>query len=239
MLKNIRCFILGALFPPHCVACNKNTRTDCWFCEDCLGLIEIIHTDPCSACGSVKREHDCKRVGDVQLTSLTSIGYYHDPRLRALIRSVKYRYVTKLAPTLDALVRRYTDTRRDPWPWAGESAIAIQPVIGSPERIRARGFDQAAMVGECLRRTVVPWGKEVSLLSRSSSMSTQADLAPGVYRKANVKDAFHIRKDAEIPEAVLLTDDVFTTGATMQEAARVLREAGVKRVYGFTLALGA
>ncbi len=231
--------ILDSVFPPHCVACNKNTRSDCWFCDYCLESIELIRTDPCAACGTVKREHDCKRADNVKLTSLTSIGYYHDPRLRALIRSLKYRYVTKLAPSLDALIRRYAETRRDPWPWAGESAIAIQPVIGAPERIRARGFDQAELVGDCLRRTVVPWGKEVSLLSRSSSMSAQADLAPGVFRKANVKDAFCIRKDAEIPGAVLLTDDVFTTGATMQEAARVLRVAGVKRVYGFTLALGA
>lgn len=239
MLKQIGRSILDAVFPPHCVACNKNTRSGCWFCEDCLESIELIQTDPCSACGSVKREHGCKRAGDVQLTSLTSIGYYHDPRLRALIRALKYRYVTKLAPSLHALIRRYAETRRDTWPWAGEKAIAIQAVIGAPERIRECGFDQAAVVGECLKRTVVPWGADASILSRSSSMSAQADLAPGTLRQANVKGAFIIRKDAEIPEAVILTDDVFTTGATMQEAARVLRAAGVKRVYGFTLALGA
>ncbi|MBI4139316.1 ComF family protein [Candidatus Uhrbacteria bacterium] len=173
------------------------------------------------------------------LDGFIAVGYYHDPRLRAVIRGLKYRNATCLDGACREVLRRYAETRIHPWPWAGESTLVVQPVVGAPNRIRTRGFDPAAFVAAALKKGPIPWAAMGSLLERKTSVSTQADLPPDALRQANVKGVFSVRENADIPEAVLLTDDVFTTGATMREAARILREAGVKRVYGFVLALGA
>ena len=245
---------LDTIFPPSCAACGQD---GVWFCADCLALIEVAKRDPCKACGSLKNDHDCvaayaasggtppTAVAHYPLNGLCAVGYYHDPRLRKLLHGLKYQYATCLLPTVREILRRYKDLRSQPWPWVGESALALQAVIGSPKRIRTRGFDQAEKIRDLVQRELLPWAQAVSLLERGSSVEAQADLKPGPLRQANVKNVFKIVNcrgeglSPALPEAVVLVDDVFTTGSTMFEAARTLKSSGVKRVYGLVLAIGA
>lgn len=124
-----------------------------------------------------------------------------------------------------------------PWPWAGESSFAIQPVPASPARVRARGFDQASLIADALQRTIIPWGDRVDILVRSGNATPQASLEHGPLRRANIAGAFQV-KPVPVPHSVLLVDDVLTTGSTMGEAARTLRQAGAEQVFGFAVAVG-
>lgn len=230
---------LDAVFPPNCAVCG---RDGVWFCEECLSLVELVKRDPCSRCGSLKLEHDCAHAGVIHelLQGLAAVGYYHDPRLRKLLHALKYQYATCLLPSVGDLLRRYKNMRSQSWPWAGESALALQAVVGAPKRIRTRGFDQAEQIRDLVKRELIPWAEIISLLGRSFSVEAQADLEPGPLRQANVCGVFKcVAPSSDVPEVVVLVDDVFTTGSTMFEAARVLRSAGVKRVYGLVLAIGA
>lgn len=236
-MEGYREIILEAVFPTHCVSCG---RDGVWCCADCLQAIELVAGRPCADCGSLKEGHACEARGYLQ--GLAVAGFYHDPRLRSLIHGLKYRYATCLETAVLDLLRRYAAERIDPWPWAGERALAIQAVVGAPERVRARGFDQAELLRETVRSNLVPWAEPVSLLERRDTSGPQVEIDPGPLRQANVHGAFRLSSRpsdlSQLPSSVLLVDDVMTTGSTLHEAARVLREGGVSRIYGFALALG-
>ncbi len=174
------------------------------------------------------------------LDGLVAVGFYHNPELRALIHGLKYQLATCLVPTIAEVIRRYAHERRDPWPWTGRAYMALQAVSGVPSRTRARGFDQAEVLRDIIQEEIIPWAKPVSLLSRSPGVSPQAELEVGPLRQANIRDSFSLTSSSQevLPQTVILVDDVFTTGATMHEAARILKQAGVHSVYGFVLALG-
>jgi len=227
---------LDVIFPPHCAACRQ---AGAWFCADCLSKVEFSFKDPCAVCGGLKM-HQCQTPeGLRRIDALVTLGFYHDPRLRAVIHNLKYNGATCLMPSVKELLRRYRDMRRDPWPWTGEERLVIQPLVGAPKRVRARGFDQAELISQAVQETIVPWAKRVSWLQRGKSVTAQADLKDQNLRRANVLNVYSVSAPLpEKPPAVLLVDDVFTTGATMRDAARTLRLSGVERVYGFVLALG-
>jgi predicted amidophosphoribosyltransferase len=193
-----------------------------WCCATCRDKIEIVRTGP----------------KDESLDGLVIAGFYHDPILRELIHGVKYDGATEFVMELGHVLRRVKQERTNPWPWAGENAMAIQPVIGSDARIRERGFDQAALIADLVREELVPWAHPVQLLTRTPTYSAQADLDPGPLRTANVHNTFHVASGVEIPSTVLLIDDVYTTGSTMRDAARALRGQGVAKIYGFAMAMG-
>ncbi|MFH2232327.1 MAG: double zinc ribbon domain-containing protein [Patescibacteria group bacterium] len=235
--------VLDILFPPNCIVCGKERF---WCCQNCLDAIECVNRDPCSRCGSLKFEHDCKFVIHnlelvTRLDGLVAMTFYHNPQLRRLLHGLKYKYATCLIPSVGQILNRYKNQRLDPWPWAGESQLSIQAVIGSPKRIRARGFDQAELLRDLVKSEFLPWAETVSLLDRRQSIQAQADLKPGPLRNANVSGVFSFKDQgsAQVPKAVVLVDDVFTSGATMLDAARALKSAGVEKVYGLVLAIGA
>lgn len=221
------------IFPPFCVACSAGGS---WWCESCRGSVQVIVRPLCPACAGRKTEHDCpRRLG---LDGLVVCGYYHDPKLRAAIHALKYRGVERLAAPLAEFLRSWRLARCGPWPWAGATDLSVQSLCGAPANVRARGFDQADILSKLIRRELIPWAVPIGLLLRRDSLSPQAKIAAGL-RRANVAGAFSVRSHVRVPESVVLVDDVLTTGSTMSEAARVLRAAGVRQVFGFALALGA
>jgi ComF family protein len=170
-----------------------------------------------------------------EIDAVVATGFYHDPRLRSVITALKYKNATCLLPSLERYLKQWSAERRTSWPWAGEESLAIQHVPTSPTRVRERGFDQARLIAGACRATFAPWATPSTVLRRVSSGS-QALLEPGALRGANVRGAFSV--DGIVPRSILLVDDVLTTGSTMNEAARVLREAGAKKIYVFAIAVG-
>jgi len=199
---------------------------------------ETVKRDLCPGCCSKTADHACPKTLK-NLDSVTVVGYYHDPKLRAVIHALKYKGATCLEDDIGNFCSRWKQRRLEPWPWAGAGEIAIQHLSGSPRRIRERGFDQALVLSKIFRQTVVPWANEVDILDRRDGLLSQAALDPGELRKANVTGCFSAKIGVSIPGIVILVDDVITTGSTMDEAARILRQAGAKNVYGLALAIGA
>lgn len=216
--KNIEAF-LDVLFPPICVSCRMHGA---WWCASCRAQIEWASAD--------------QRVNIDGVEAIHTLGMYHDPLLRGAIHALKYRggqcVMKDIVCAVSAWIRMHDVC------WKDEIEISIQPLIASPQRARERGFDQAVLLAQHLSPLLAPHGEIVDLLSRVDTDSAQATITDPVLRSANVADVFQIKKNSLLPDAVLLIDDVVTTGSTFYEAANVLRRAGVKRVYGFALALG-
>lgn len=108
----------------------------------------------------------------------------------------------------------------------------IVPVPLHPRRLRERGFDQAAILARAVarQRQEAPWRP---LLARRIDTQRQTDLSRAE-RAANVRGAFYARGEA--PPCIWLIDDVATTGSTLREAARALRDAGAETVVGVSAA---
>ena len=150
--------------------------------------------------------------------------------MRHAIHTFKYQGAAALAEPLGDALASF-------WLAAPAPACAIAPVPLHPQRQRERGYNQS----ELLARRV---GRKANLpvypaaLRRVRATAVQMTLG-AAERKANVADAFRCDTDALRGGAVLLIDDVCTTGATLDACAEALKETGVTAVYGLVLARAA
>ncbi|KAF1720265.1 ComF family protein [Pseudoxanthomonas wuyuanensis] len=105
---------------------------------------------------------------------------------------------------------------------------ALMPVPLHAARLRQRGYDQALELAKPLARALaLPLMADALLRTRATAAQSELDAAA---RRRNLRGAFAVRAQAQLPDHVALIDDVMTTGATLHAAAKVLRRAGVARV---------
>jgi ComF family protein len=207
-----------------CAQCWNRTRTFtttdiiCWKCG-ALSLATVMPDEP--------DQVRCRRCDRDAFTAARACGTY-DGALRAAVLALKREpylshHVTKL------LVKTQ---QRPPL----DQATRVVPVPLHPEREKARGFNQAAIIGsELARRARLPFDT-VSLIRTVHSDRHRAGLdAKG--RRETVTDAFDVRYPRLIQDdRILLIDDVFTTGATVSACAAALLTAGAKEVFVLTIA---
>ena len=170
----------------------------------------------------------CRR-GYFHFDFARSYGRLEDP-LQAIIHQFKYGSHSSLARPLARLI--HTLWVQD---YQGRAPDMIVPVPLYKARQRERGFNQALLLARHLSRwTQVPLMDRV--LVRHRPTAVQAGLSRG-QRRRNIQGAFRVVDRAAIRKrAVLLVDDVFTTGATLNECARMLRKQGAHRVDVLTVA---
>ena len=113
--------------------------------------------------------------------------------------------------------------------------MILLPVPSHPLRKNWRGFNQAEAVGKALARAM-GWGYEPDLLLKLRPTVAQTELRRDA-RLINLQNAFSLNPATSIPKkTVILFDDIWTTGSTLKEACKALKQAGAKRVWGLTLA---
>ena len=111
---------------------------------------------------------------------------------------------------------------------------AIVPVPLHPAKQRERGFNQAALLAEWLSTHMALTVRPVLQRVRFTTTQTAFDRSE---RMQNLRNAFRLRKKADVRKLrVLLIDDVLTTGSTLSECARILKEGGAQSVYAATAA---
>lgn len=158
-----------------------------------------------------------------------ALGYYEGP-LREAIHRWKYEekyYLTHFfGERLAEGFYRY---------WKSDAVDLLIPVPLHPKRLRERGFNQALLlVKELSQQTKIPYARRV--LRKSKLTPPQVRLS-GEERERGVKNSFYVSKGEEVRgKSILLIDDVYTTGATVNECARVLLKTGAERVDVLTLA---
>lgn len=160
---------------------------------------------------------------------------YRDPRVRALIRAVKYRGDTKALPLAGRFLGEYlAEIISEKQRFNGWSAPLFVPVPASPGRLRARGYNQAMRIAEaalpfCPGATASPM---LGRVERDSQVTVER-----TRRKDNIKGAFFVpRAEAARGRCIVLIDDVTESGATLLDARRALMEAGAADVLLVALA---
>jgi ComF family protein len=213
-VDRLKKFILDIIFPIECLGCGKEGE---WLCSECQNKIIPDHH-------SLRGEF---------LNRIFSFYSYDNELLKKIIHGLKYRFVEDLAAPLGALLVRELEKIQE----QTGAPDFIMPIPLHKKRLLERGFNQSELLALKIRE-YFGWPVEKEVLVRSRMTASQVKLDE-VGRKENVKSAFSIIDASKIlNKKVVLVDDVTTTGATMEECAKVLKAAGAREVLGIALAKG-
>jgi ComF family protein len=234
--------LLDFILPPRCRLCAASTTGEStpWVCQQCWLAIDYVVPPLCVQCGQpfaappegiASPTHRCGAC----ITELPpyaqarAVGLYQGP-LRDIIHAMKYQGVYGLVRPLAELLQA-----QFAWHWGSAAPEALVPIPLHRSKLRQREFDQALVLAAYVSAyTGVPLWADV--LVRHRATVSQVGLT-AVQRRHNVRGAFHLRTPHTCAgKAVLLIDDVYTTGATVRECARLLQQAGARWVGVYTLA---
>jgi ComF family protein len=234
--------LVDVILPRHCYSCGQPIAQDApgSFCDACWSLIRLIKPPYCPCCGRPFRspvaltsspEHRCGacRNRPPLFDHARALGRYEGP-LRQAIHLLKYRGKLHVKRPLLQLARAHFGEH-----FPDSAFDAIIPVPLHRNRLMQREFNQAAVLARGLARQLNVPVLERPLV-RVRWTRPQVELS-GDERRRNVKNAFAVTDPTSIAgKIVLLVDDVFTTGATLDEAANALKAAGAAQVDVFALA---
>lgn len=205
---NIFSCLLDLLFPPKCPFCGRvlDAPGICGNCQTTLPWTEGNQTMK-NLPGNLK----------------CAAPLWYEEKARDGLLAFKFQGARGSAKLLGELVARCAAEQ-----FSGEfDTVTWVPV--SKKRLRKRGYDQARLLAEEACRL---WDtRPVQLLEKCVDTPAQSGLSEPAARRANVLGVFDVVSDAEVAgKRVLLVDDICTTGATLAECARVLRDAGAVEV---------
>lgn len=217
------------VFPSQCALCGTPSLTGDPLCDKCLGSLELISGSRCDICGEAFAPGtDAHTCGDCA----TERPNFEEARawlkFQAPVNSIIHLFKYKRGfYFLDWMVSGMVETfRRE---YAGREFDLVAPIPLHWRRLLTRGYNQALIlakpIGRKLKMKVAP-----GALSRTGNTPPQVGLSRN-QRKENLKKAFAIKDPKRVAgKKILLVDDVITTGATVDEAARVLKKAGAREV---------
>lgn len=210
IIKNL---ILDTIFPISCI--GQCGRFDIWLCDNCVNKMEIKPR-------SIK-------IKDSFLNGLYYSGSYKNQLLSTALHFFKYKYIADLSRPLGKIMIQTlsADSNFD--------LIAFVPMHRKKELIRC--FNQTYLLAKEVSK-YYNWPIVKGVLQKNKNTAAQMSLDKK-QRKDNLMDAFVCKnKKAVFDKKILIVDDVYTTGTTLNECAKVLKQAGAKTVYGIVLAKG-
>jgi len=244
-------WVKNYFFPGACVLCNKSlislNEIKYSLCDDCRSSINVIKGEKCGLCGKplITEEGICVRCRNIPQTtdaneknekSCEAAGienYFYDRlwvlfpytgRYRKLLTSYKFKKVLSLA---DFFCRKIIECITENPVLHNAAIVPVPPRKG---KIKHSGWDQVDYLVKRLKKNSCG-SKIVKCLKRKKSK---------IQKQLNRKDRIENLKDRificnNVPETVLVIDDVITTGSTMEVCAKALKEAGTRTVYGLCL----
>lgn len=230
--------LLDLLFPKICLGCKS---CGCYLCKDCFKKITLESRQNCPACSQKNISGTfcglrCKK--DFYFDQLiTCMVYDKTSLLKKLITLFKYKFSEELSEVFGKILVKQFKKFRNLIPHDDANFIFI-PVPLHKKRLKFRGFNQAKLLADYLAKNID--GIYVhDALERKIYTKEQAKLNKNS-RLRNLKNTIGLKadfcRDIIQNKTVILIDDVATTGSTLNECSRVLKEAGVKYICGLTLA---
>lgn len=211
--------LLNILFPARCIICGKEGAHFCTLCREKIPLR-----------------------GDFNHAGIFSLWEYGYPYVRNALLALKYKNKRMLASDIaeslhDTLLEHLAE--KSVFNNSLESSLyTVVPIPLSAQRFKKRGYNQAELLAEELcRKNPLSFILETGVLYKIKDTETQVSVKDRAKRLQNIRGSFAVKHPEKIcGKTILVIDDVVTTGATIEEARRVLLKAGARVVYGVTVA---
>ena len=239
--------LFSVFFPSDCRLCRTPlvNISRIPVCRECLAAIEPTRAPQCVVCGDrlisaslLRGDGRCTNCCDFEpnFERAVSFGEYEGD-LRGLIHLLKYESVTPVAAPLGRMLAQVMQELLAGQP--GSVNPLLIPVPLHPSRRRARGFNQAELIARAAAKRFSPRLEVASgILLRQRDTISQVGLSREE-RIENMRDAFRVSdrgRGCIQGRTLMVVDDVMTTGTTLSECARVLKQAGAERVWAVTVA---
>ena len=226
--------VLDLLYPPYCLVCNTlGEEIICPICAD--SLITPVPPPYCLRCGQIQNGAECTKCVDYprELIRCRAVGVYSGS-LADLLHQLKYRDRPMLAGPLSAFMDDYLKVRAEIMNDLHFDAIVPVPLHKS--RKKKRGYNQSQLLAEELGKRL---GIQVEARALTRVRNTKSQVGKKrAERLDNLENAFLADRRKCHGKTYLLLDDVSTTGSTLRECAKALREAGATKIYAITMAAG-
>jgi ComF family protein len=231
--------IINALFPPACPVCGRpapfKNGIRQKMCENCVGKLAYIKSPRCMKCGKEITDnlkeycYDCCK-STHRYSQGTAVFAYTDGIKQSIYR---YKYKNRREYAMfyaQEISKTCKDTIKM---WAPD---AIIPIPLHFAKLKKRGFNQAELIavrlGELLDIPVLT--ESLIRVRKTTPMKELSD----VERRKNVENAFNINENSVKYKKIMLVDDIYTTGATIDACADILIEHGAENVYFVCLCIG-
>lgn len=239
MPRCVRDKILDLFYPARCPVCDGVlTAGNYGICAKCTTRIEYIREPKCCRCGKpLEAEEefcgDCR--GKKHSFCQGNALFFYDRAMQESVARFKYSGRREYgAVYAQELYRHYGK-------WIKQTgARMLVPVPVHRSRLRERGYNQAEIIA---RHLSVLTGVEMmpDLIVRVKETTAQKELS-AAERLKNLEGAFRVGRARErlnhIPECVIIIDDIYTTGSTMEACSRVLLDMGVSQIYFLCVCIG-
>ena len=231
--------VLDFIYPARCPVCDDVLPAGMHgICAGCHTYIQYIREPRCMRCGK-PLEEDEEFCGDCRDNSRSFEAgralFVYDGIMQESMARFKYSSRREYgAVYAEELYRHYGS-------WVKQTGAGmLVPVPVHPARYRRRGYNQAEILARHFGKlSGLPVGTE--MIARMKDTRPQKELSAGE-RKRNLAGAFsvgrQVRELNQIPECVIIMDDIYTTGSTMEACSAVLKETGIRRIYFLCVCIG-
>lgn len=225
---------VSLLYPRRCMVCHQPAPYGAYICPECEKKLPVIESRRCRKCGKPVEDFEavCRDCTMTHHIYDRGIGIYrYDCVMRDAVSYLKYKGRVEYGETMGIYAARAARSELAAW-----APDVLVPVPIHKERLLARGYNQAGVIA--------------GAISKVSGIPVAAD---GLVRKGNtialknlsarerfeaLTSVFDVGTGLSGVRSVLIVDDIYTTGATVDAGARVLRQAGISRIYFLSVCIG-
>ncbi len=235
--------ILDIMYPPHCAVCDRVIApSGNHICDSCRLKLPYIEEPRCMKCGKEIEKDDIEYCKDCQ-----------DKKRSFRQGFPLFRYIP---PVSDSVLEMKYKGRQEHALFYGEEMarvfgerykkLGIQAIVPVPlhkKKLAHRGYNQAELLADVIgERIGLPVITDIIIRQENTKPQSELD---NVEREVNIKNAFTVKSDNSYfkkynrqPEIILLVDDIYTTGATIEACTEVCHQAGIEDVYCTSVCIG-
>jgi len=227
--------IIDLLFPRRCPICDRIVASDGkLICNDCMTKVKFVGKTRCYKCGKPLEDESEEYCEDCQKRSHEYISGRAVFEYKSVSDSI-YRFKYKNRQEYVSFYGEMMSCYLADW-FNSINAQALIPVPIHKSKYKHRGYNQALLLAKAIsERTGIP--VEDKLVIREKKTVPLKDLTPSE-RNNNLRGAFKIVPNGVKLETIVIIDDIYTTGATIDAVARVLKSFGIRNIYFATLSIG-
>ena len=222
-------------FPKHCPICDTIlARKEGLICSECRAVPQWVKAPRCVCCGkhlSRREQVRCRDCAGKRRSFEWGVALYEYASVHDSIHAFKNLGRAEYARFYGAEIRRsLLETIKR------MNGDALVPIPMHESKLRRRGYNQATLLAEEISKGLgIPVREDILVKVIKTGAQKKMDHAS---RQNNMKKAFHMAKNDVKLKTIILVDDVFTTGSTIEAAAEVLKQGGVEKVFFIALAIG-